>query len=480
MGVFWRPFGGTRIAALTLALMVPVVASARVFDPETFTLANGLQVVVVPNHRAPVVTQMLFYKVGAADEPAGKSGVAHYLEHLMFRGTATVPTGAFSRQVAAHGGVENAYTNQDQTAYFQTIARDQLPLTLRLEADRMANLRIRPETAAPELAVVLNERRQRTEASPAARLREQVQAALFRAHPYAKPVAGLATEVAALAPADAQAFYRAWYAPNNAVLVVAGDISAAALRPLAEATFGRIPARPVPARRVARGGMAIGEEDRRVELKDAQVRQPSLSRVWVAPSHGWSTDPAQANPTQVYALEVLQTILGGGATGRLYQALVVRQRLAAGVSVDYLADALGPGQFSLGVVPGPDVAVADAEAGLNAELARLLHDGVGAAEVAAAVRRLQVGAIYARDSLQGPASEFGVALTTGQGVADVEAWPDRIAAVTVEDVNQALRGVLGGRGSVTALLLPDPDAPTSEEELEDVAAAQGMAQGAVR
>ncbi|MEA1651543.1 pitrilysin family protein [Nitrospirillum sp. BR 11164] len=455
--------------------MMPAAALARVFDPETFTLANGLQVVVVPNHRAPVVTQMLFYKAGAADEPAGKSGVAHYLEHLMFRGTATVPSGAFSRRVAAHGGVENAYTNQDQTAYFQTIARDQLPLTLRLEADRMANLRIMPATAAPELAVVLNERRQRTEASPAARLRERVQAALFQAYPYARPVVGRPGEVAALTPADAQAYYRAWYAPNNAVLVVAGDISAATLRPLAEATFGRIPARPVPDRVAARGAVSAGGEGRRIELKDAQVRQPSLSRIWLAPSHGWAAEPAQ-----VYALEVLQTILGGGATGRLYQALVVRQRLAAGVSVDYLADALGPGQFSLGVVPGPDVAVADAEAGLNAELARLLHDGVGAAEVAAAIRRLRVGAIYARDSLQGPASEFGVALTTGQGVADVEAWPDRIATVTVDDVNRALRGVLGGQGSVTALLLPDPDAPTPEEELEDVAAAQGMAQGAVR
>ncbi|TWB15109.1 zinc protease [Nitrospirillum amazonense] len=475
MGVFWRPFWGARFAALALALVVPAAAPARVFDPETFTLANGLQVVVVPNHRAPVVTQMLFYKAGAGDEPAGKSGVAHYLEHLMFRGTATVPSGAFSRQVAAHGGVENAYTNQDQTVYFQTIARDQLPLTLRLEADRMANLRIRPETAAPELAVVLNERRQRTEASPAARLREQVQAALFQAYPYARPVVGRPDEVAALTPADAQSYYMAWYAPNNAVLVVAGDISAATLRPLAEGTFGRIPARPVPDRVVARGAASAGGEDRRIELKDAQVRQPSLSRVWAAPSHGWAAAPAQ-----VYALEVLQTILGGGATGRLYQALVVRQGLAAGVSVDYLADALGPGQFSLGVVPGPDVPVADAEAGLNAELARLLHDGVSAAEVATAIRRLQVGAIYARDSLQGPASEFGVALTTGQSVADVEAWPDRIAAVTVEDVNRALRTVLGGRGSVTALLLPDPDAPTPEEEPEDVAAAQGAAQGAIR
>ncbi|MEC4591513.1 MULTISPECIES: M16 family metallopeptidase [Nitrospirillum] len=475
MGVFWRPFWGVRFAALALALMAPAAAPARVFDPETFTLANGLQVVVVPNHRAPVVTQMLFYKAGAADEPSGKSGVAHYLEHLMFRGTATVPSGAFSREVAAHGGVENAYTNQDQTVYFQTIARDQLPLTLRLEADRMANLRIRPATAAPELAVVLNERRQRTEASPAARLREQVQAALFQAYPYARPVVGRPEEVAALTPADARAYYMAWYAPNNAVLVVAGDISAATLRHLAEATFGRIPARPVPNRVMARGAAVASGEDRRIELKDAQVRQPSLSRVWVAPSHGWAAEPAQ-----VYALEVLQTILGGGATGRLYQALVVRQGLAAGVSVDYLADALGPGQFSLGVVPGPEVAVADAEAGLNAELARLLHDGVSAAEVAAAIRRLQVGAIYARDSLQGPASEFGVALTTGQSVADVEAWPDRVAAITVEDVNRTLRTVLGGRGSVTALLLPDPDAPTPEEELEDVAAAQGMAQGAVR
>ncbi|WP_064742499.1 pitrilysin family protein, partial [Azospirillum sp. B4] len=477
MGVYGRPSCRVWFAVLAFALGLTAPAAARVFDPETFTLANGLRVVVVPNHRAPVVTQMLFYKVGAADEPAGKSGLAHYLEHLMFRGTAAVPSGAFSRRVARDGGVENAYTNQDQTAFFQTIARDRLPLVLGLEADRMAHLRIRAETAAPELAVVLNERRQRTEANPGARLRERVQAALFTAYPYARPVVGRAEEVARLTPADARAFYRAWYAPNNAVLVVAGDVTAASLRPLVEAAFGAIPARPVPDRLAARGTEPPAEgEGRRIEMKDAQVRQPALSRVWIAPSHGWRGQGWAADPTQVYALEVLQTILGGGATGRLYQALAVRQRLAAGVSVDYLADALGPGQFSLGVVPGPDVAVADAEAGLNAEIARLLHDGVGEAEVAAAIKRLRVGALYARDSLQGPASEFGVALTTGQTVADVEAWPDRIAAVTVEDVNRALRAVLGGKGSVTALLLPDPDAPTPEAELEDVAAA--MATGA--
>ncbi|MBB6254673.1 pitrilysin family protein [Nitrospirillum iridis] len=476
-----------RIAILTLALgLSPAVpVAARVFDPESFTLSNGLQVVVVPNHRAPVVTQMLFYKVGAADDPAGKSGLAHYLEHLMFRGTAAVPSGGFSRQVARDGGVENAYTNQDQTAFFQTIARDRLPLVLALEADRMAHLRIRPETAAPELAVVLNERRQRTEANPAARLREEVEAALFATYPYRRPVVGRADEVSTLTPADARDFYRTWYAPNNAVLVVAGDVTAARLRPLVEATFGRVPARPVPDRRAARGAPPPpGGDAKRIEMKDGQVRQPALSRVWIAPSHGWA--PGAVNdPTQVYALEVLQTILGGGATGRLYQALVVRQRLAAGVSVDYQADVLGPGQFSLGVVPGPDVALADVEAGLNVEIARLLHDGVGEADVAGAIQRLRVGALYARDSLQGPASEFGVALTTGQTVADVEAWPERIAAVTVADVNRALRTLMGagpGSGaSVIAVMVPDPDAAAPEESLEDIAAtgAAGMA-GAIR
>ena len=254
-----------------------------VFFPDTFMLGNGMQVVVVTNQRVPVITHMVWYKVGAADEVTGKSGIAHFLEHLMFKATDELKPGEFSRIVARNGGRDNAFTSWDYTAYFQNVAADRLELVMRMEADRMANLRLTDETVLPERDVVIEERRQRTENEPGDKLSELVQASLFVHHPYGLPIIGWEHEIRQLTRDDANEFYQTWYAPNNAVLVIAGDVTVDQVRPLAEKYFGSIAPRPVPARfRVEEPPFAA---ERRVILRDAQVRQPGLRRLYLAPSY---------------------------------------------------------------------------------------------------------------------------------------------------------------------------------------------------
>lgn len=447
---------GGRVAAslagvlLLLAALIPP-AAARVYDPETFTLPNGMKVVVVTNRRAPVVSHMVWYGVGAADEPRGKSGIAHYLEHLMFKGTETIKPGAFSRTIARNGGEDNAFTSWDYTAYFQNIARDRLELVMTMEADRMRNLRLTEEVAKPELGVVVEERRQRTDNNPSARLWEEMNATLWVHHPYGIPIIGWMHEIEGLTHEDALDFYRTWYAPNNAVLVVAGDVTAAELKPLAMKTYGQVPAGKVPER--VRTQEPPRTAARRVTLTDPQVRQPSWQRVWQAPSYN------TADGDTAYALDVLQSIMGDGATSRMYRTLVVERKLASTASMYYSGTALDRGQLGIVASPVPDGDLDALEKAIDEEVARLLKDGVTAEEVETAKKKLRRDAIFARDSLQGPAYAFGLALTTGGTVEEVEAWPDRIAAVTVDQVNAAARAVLGQTGHVTGILLPDPDAP---------------------
>ncbi|MFQ5766110.1 MAG: M16 family metallopeptidase [Rhodospirillales bacterium] len=434
---------------LALAAMSPAFpegARAGVFNPETFTLDNGMRVVVVQNHRVPVVTHMVWYRVGSADEGPGESGIAHFLEHLMFKGTKTRAPGEFSRVLARNGGRENAFTSSDYTAYFQTVAVDRLELVMEMEADRMTNLVLTEKGVETEKAVVLEERRSRTENNPAALLQEQVNAVLYLNYPYRRPVIGWMHEIEALSLDRIMAFYQRWYAPGNAILVVAGDITAAKLRPLAEKSYGRIPAGPPVQRR--RPTEPPHRAMRRVSLADARVRQPSWSRTFLAPSY-------QTGATRhAYALEVLANILGGGSTSRLYRSLVVDGKLAVSAGGYYRPDERGPGRFSLFASPKPDVAMATIEDAMEAEVARLRADGVTADEVARAKKRLQAGAIYARDSLRAGARTLGAALAMGMTVDDVESWPDRIGAVTKEDVDAAARAVLATHRSVTATLLP--------------------------
>ena len=414
-------------------------AIAGVFNPTTFTLKNGLQVVVISNHRAPIAIQMLWYKVGSADEPAGKSGIAHFLEHLMFKGTPSVPPGEFSKIVARNGGQDNAFTSHDYTAYFQRVARDRLELVMRLEADRMANLTLTDAEVLPERDVVLEERRSRTGNNPGAQLYEQSRAAFYLHHPYRNPVIGWKNEIERLNTRDALDFYRKYYAPNNAVLIIAGDVTADEVRRLAEKYYGPIAARATPPRdRLVEPPHLAA---RRVVLKSPQVGQPSWSRRYLAPSY--NAGEKQHAP----ALQVLSQILGGGSTSRLYRALVVDAKIAASAGAWYSPDDLDLGSFGLSGSPRPGTDPAALQKAMLEQVNGLLPR---------ARKSLLAAAIYVRDGLRAGPNIIGRALTTGRTVADVESWPERIGKVTVEQVNAAARAVLLERNSVTSVLLPDP------------------------
>ncbi len=427
-----------------IALLVAAPAGARVFDPDTFTLDNGLQVVVVSNHRTPVVSHMVWYRVGGMDEPSGKSGLAHLLEHLMFKGTHSVQPGEFSRIVARSGGDENAFTTYDYTAYFQNIAKDRLELVMGMEADRMRNLVLTPEQVSPEIQVVLEERRSRVDNDPAALLDERANATLYLNHPYRRPLIGWAHEVAALSADDALAFYRQWYAPNNAVVVIVGDVTADEVRPLAEKTYGALAPSELPARTTLVEPTAATE--RRVTLADARVGQPAWQRTHPAPSY------RNGDVAMSYPLQVLAEILGGGAGSRLYRKLVGEDAIAVAAGAAYNPSRRGPGEFSLYASPRAPHDLARIEAAVDAEVARLLADGVSEDEVARAKTRMIAESVYARDSLGTPAHIIGRALAIGQTVDDVEAWPDRIRAVSREQVNAAAHAVLAAPGAVTSLL----------------------------
>lgn len=436
---------------LTIALFcfsMPPLANAAVFSPQSFALKNGMQVVVITNHRVPVVTHMVWYKVGAMDEPAGKSGLAHYLEHLMFKGTNTLKPGEFSAIVARNGGRENAFTAQDYTGYYQSVAVDRLPLMMKIEADRMTNLILDDDIIEPERAVVIEERRSRVDREPSSMLGEQVRAVMFQNHPYRIPVIGWQHEIEGLTRKDLIDFYKAWYAPNNAILVISGDITVDAVRPLAEKYYEAIPAIALP-KRIAWAEPPLNA-DLQVVLEHARVRQPSWSRRFIAPSqkHG-AIEHADA-------LQVLGEILSGGATSRLYRKLVFEKKVAVSAGGWYRGRSRGPGTFGFYISPVPDGNLEVAGVAMNEEIDLLIEKGVNQEEVTKAVQRLQDSAIYSRDSYRIPARVLGGALAIGQTIEEVESWPERIGAVTVEAVNRAIAHVFRNRKSVTALLLPKP------------------------
>lgn len=425
----------------------PFGARAGVFNPETFTLDNGMQVVVLPNHRAPVVLQMVWYKAGSTSEPEGKSGIAHLLEHLMFKGTAKHPNGEFSRKLAQHGGQENAFTSLDYTGYHQTVASDRLEMVMELEADRMTNLVLDPADVATERDVVLEERNQRIENNPGARLRVEANKKLYpKGHPYGRPIIGWRAELAALTREDALAFYRANYAPDNAVLVVAGDVDADTVKRLAETYYGVIPTRNVkPRQNLVTAAQVEGGE---TVLADARVRQSSWSQTIIQPSL------TNGEPQRVVALEVLNELLGSGATSRLYKKLVIEQALAVSAGTHYNDGAEGEGSFTVFASPRPGVELDVLAAAVRAEAQRLLDDGLNAGELDRVKTRMLSGAVFARDEMKTGAYTIGAALAAGHSIEDVEAWPDRLAAVTEQDVRDALAAVLSEPRSITTKLLP--------------------------
>ena len=425
-------------------------AEVKKFGPEvtSFFLQNGLQVVVIPDHRAPVVTHMIWYKAGSADEPPGKSGIAHYLEHLMFKGTKTIKNGEFSARVSAIGGQENAFTSTDYTAYFQRVTPAVLEEMMTLEADRMENLVLKQETILAERDVVQEERNSRTENNPGSLLREAMGAALYQNHHYGIPIIGWQHEVNALNKDDAIAYYDKFYTPNNAILVVAGDVDAETVKSLAEKTYGKVKRRAEPGKRM-RPSEPPPRAARRVEMSDARVRTPSYQRLYLVPSYN------RAKKGEAEALEILSEIIGGGSTSRLYKALVIEQKLATSAGAWYQGGALDDTEFGFYGSPRGDKTLQEVEASIDKEIAKLLKDGVNEKEVARAQNRLIKSAVFAQDSQASLARIYGGSLALGSTIERIESWPSRIKAVTLESVNKAAREFLKKKRSVTGYLSPE-------------------------
>ena len=425
--------------------------------PATFTLPNGLQVLVIQDHRTPVVTQMVWYKVGSADETPGKSGLAHFLEHLMFKGTSKHPAGEFSQTVLKVGGNENAFTSVDYTGYFQRVPREQLGKMMEFEADRMTGLILKDENVLPERDVVLEEYNMRVANNPEARLSEQVMAALYLNHPYGRPVIGWHQEIEKLGREDALAFYKRFYAPNNAILVIAGDVDVNEVRPLAEQTFAKVVAQPaIPARRV-RPQEPEPVAPRTVTLADPQVEQPTVKREYLVPSA--TTAAAGESP----ALDVLAQLMGNGSNSYLYRALVVDKPLAVNANAGYQGTSLDATQFSISAAPKQGVDFATVEQVIDSVIADLSKNPVPAEDLERVKTQLIAEAIYAQDNQATLARWYGGGLTTGLSVEDIRSWPDRIRAVTAEQVRAAAQKWLDKKRSVTGYLIKDT-APKREEK----------------
>lgn len=416
-----------------------------------FRLANGMEVVVIPDRRAPIVTHMVWYKVGSADEAPGKSGIAHFFEHLMFKGTKNHPPGEFGEKIAEIGGSENAFTSYDYTAYYQTVPPEALGTMMAYEADRMRNLVLTDDVIGPERDVILEERRMRIENSPDALLDEEVDAALYQNHPYRIPVIGWMHEMERLNRIDATAFYDRYYAPNNAILVVAGDVEPSEVRALAEKTYGTLASGPaLPPR--ARPQEPEQNTKRTVELADPRVTLPNFQSYWIVPSYTTSRNG------EAEALDLLSEILGGGLRSRIYQKLVVEQGIASSAGASYSGTSLDPTGFAVYGVPRGDATLDVVETAVREEVAAIVRDGVSEAELEKAKTRFLRSVIFARDNQAGMANMYGATLATGGTVADIAEWPERIRSVTPAQVQAVAAKYLDFRRSVTGYLLPQPTA----------------------
>ena len=439
-----------RLSTLCAAFVAawPLAASGIDDAVTSFALDNGMRVVVVEDHRAPVVQHMVWYRSGSADEPVGSSGVAHFLEHLLFKGTETMAPGEMSATVAANGGQDNAFTSYDYTAYYQRVAADRLELMMRMESDRMVNIRLTEQDIVTERDVILEERNMRVENSPRSLFGEQKSAMQYLNHRYGVPVIGWKHEMEALDMDDALSFYRTFYAPNNAILVVSGDVMPDEVRRLAEIYYGAIPANPdLPERFRAQEPPQTAA--RRMTFKDARVAQPYVSRSYLAPERDSGAQESAA------ALTLLAEILGGGTTSFLTEKLQFETSQAVYSGAFYRGISLDSTTFDMIVVPSEGVSLEEVEAGLDAALAAFLDEGVDQDQLDRIKMQFRASEIYALDNVDGIANRYGSALTSGLTIADVQAWPDVVQAVTAEQILDAARAVLRPETSVTGWLLRD-------------------------
>lgn len=427
MRAYITPFAIMLFVAL---LSFPVLAQDGVFNAKTATLSNGLQVVVIENNRAPVVTHMVWYKVGAADEAVGQSGIAHFLEHLLFKGSDGLAPGEFSKTVRALGGNDNAFTSYDYTAYFQSIASRHLEKVMRMEAGRMRGAKLPETEVASERLVILEERRQRTDNSPSARFSESLNAALYENHPYGTPIIGWMHEMEQLDRQIAYDFYRKWYAPNNAILIVSGDVEAEDVFEMARIVYGNIgPSEDIPAERM-RPQMPPVVGTKILEFSHSKIQSNSVRMIFRAPSFRQDRESS-------LALQVFQEIMGAGPTSRLYRALVVDQKLATDIGLYYQGTAFDNGEIHISASLPPGVSHERVYKAIKDQLSKFIAHGPTEEEVRSAIGTLTTDAIYARDSVTGPAMIIGQALTTGSSLQDIETWPAQISAVTGEQIQQA-------------------------------------------
>ena len=440
--------------ALALGLGLPAAAKEPV---TTFTLDNGLNVVVIEDHRAPVVVQMIWYRVGAADEPPGASGIAHFLEHLMFKGTEKIAPNAFSGIVEAQGGDDNAFTSWDYTAYFQRIAADRLDLVMEMEADRMRNLRLTEEDVTTERQVIIEERAQRTDTDPGALLTEQMRAAQFMNSPYGIPVIGWRQEIEALSREDALSYYERFYAPNNATLVIAGDVKPEDVKALAEKYYG--PLKPsvgiVPRERPQEPPQLA---ERRITLEDERVSEPYVVRSYLAPER----DPGDQK--QAAALTVLAELLGGnGQTSVLARKLQFDRQVAVYSAAFYDGTSIDDGTFSLVVMPAQGVSLETIEGDLDQVLADFLKTGPDPAALERIRTQVRASEIYGRDDVESLANRYGQELSVGLTMTDIDTWDEALSAVTAEDVMAVAKTVLDRKNAVTGWLTqPAPEGEAKE------------------
>ncbi len=448
----------TTLAAAAALAAAPQAARAQtapaatppdrpLFGAKQWQLSNGLRVVLAENRRAPVVAQYLFYAAGGAEDPAGRSGVAHFLEHMMFKGSPNVASGEFSRRVAREGGNDNAFTSRDVTAYFQQVEASRLPLIMRMEADRFAAATIPADQVESERNVVLEERRQRTDSSARARFQEAFRAAMWGPQTWpGRPIIGWEDEIRAITRDDMVAFYDRFYAPHNATLIVSGAVDEATLRALAEEHYGRVPARPGAARDRARAPTAPHEA--RLVRREPTAREALLIQAWMAPSL------TAGEARHALPLEVFAHLLGNGQGSRLHAALV-ETGLAVSAGASYDGESAGETEFMVFAVPRRGVAPERVEAAVQATIATLLQDGPTEAEVARSRRQLSSGALLALDGFGAAPRMLGGVLAIGLSADVVEFWPARLRAVTQAQVVEAARAVLGGATPTTGWLLPE-------------------------
>ncbi|KFB71999.1 MAG: protease3 [Candidatus Accumulibacter phosphatis] len=441
-----------RHARLIRCLLVLAAPASVLANPYEQQLANGLRIIVKEDRRAPTVAHMVWYRAGSMDETNGSTGVAHVLEHMMFKGTPSAGPGEFNRRVAAAGGRDNAFTSRDYTAYFQQVPKEKLSEMMQLEADRMRHLTLDPKEFAQEIRVVMEERRLRTDDQPQALLFEQLSAVAFQAHPYRVPIIGWMNDLENMTVNDARTWYEHWYAPNNAYVVVVGDVDHALVFQLAEQHYGALPARPLPLRKPQEEPAQVGS--RRLTVK-APADLPVLIMAYKVPvirDVDQDVDP--------YALEMLSAVLSGHEAARFSRHLVREQRLAVDAAASYDSTTRGPGIFYLHGSPSEGKSRADLEAGLRAEIAQVQQQGVAADELTRAKAQLIAGQIYKLDSMFAQAMEIGQLESVGIPYRLNRRMLEKRQAVTAEQIQMVARKYFRDEQLTVAELDPQPLPPT--------------------